>query len=90
MEPARPVADEIVLDLLGTRKLQRQDVYETRQGTCRLGSALVREIADCSPRLRRPVGSAAEELARSLLGSRKLATPLTRRRHIEGAVGRVV
>jgi CRISPR/Cas system-associated endonuclease Cas1 len=31
MEPARPTADEIVLDLLKTRRLHRGDIVETRE-----------------------------------------------------------
>ena len=51
MEPARPVADAIVLDLLESRWLDRGDVYETRDGRCRLGSALAHELAHAAPRL---------------------------------------
>jgi hypothetical protein len=51
MEPVRPIADEIVLDLLDTRAFERGDVYETRDGRCRLGPALARELAQTSPRL---------------------------------------
>jgi hypothetical protein len=37
MEPARPVADRMVLDLLSRRELTRGDAVETREGVCRLG-----------------------------------------------------
>lgn len=66
MEPARPVADGLVLDLLSSRKLHQGDVYETRQGTCRLGAPLVREAAKLSPALGRTVAVHAEQLARQL------------------------
>jgi hypothetical protein len=42
MEPGRPIADEIVLDLLNTRPLDRGDLYETRDGHVRLGATLAR------------------------------------------------
>ena len=45
MEAGRPAADELVLELLGDRELRRGDVYETREGVCRLGPELVRELA---------------------------------------------
>jgi CRISPR-associated endonuclease Cas1 len=51
MEPGRPVADEIVLDLLQSRSLDRGDVYETRDGRCRIGPSLAREISHAGPRL---------------------------------------
>lgn len=54
MEPARPVADELVLDLLATRSLHRGDVVETREGVVRVGTPLARELATRAPTLRRP------------------------------------
>jgi CRISPR/Cas system-associated endonuclease Cas1 len=42
MEPVRPLADELVLDLLEERELRRGDVVETRRGICRLGPPLTR------------------------------------------------
>ena len=52
MEVARPAADELVLDLLERRALRRSDVVETRQGVCRLGSPLTRELASWSQQTR--------------------------------------
>ncbi len=37
MEPVRPVADRIVLELLKEREFSRGELVETRQGVCRLG-----------------------------------------------------
>jgi CRISPR-associated protein Cas1 len=81
MEPVRPVADRIVIDLLQERDLSRGEVVETRQGVCRLGTPLARELADKSHLLREGVGPHAERLASDLLGARTHPTPLTRRRH---------
>lgn len=50
MEPARPVAGELVLDLLGDRHLKRGDIQETREGVCRIGPPLARELAHLLPR----------------------------------------
>lgn len=81
MEPVRPVADRIVVDLLLDRELERGDVVETRQGVCRLGPAMVGELSSHADRLRDAVGPHAEQLIRELLGGTELPTPLTRRRH---------
>ena len=52
MEAGRPVADEVVLELLANRELRRGDVYETREGVCRLGPELARELAEPSRDMR--------------------------------------
>jgi CRISPR-associated endonuclease Cas1 len=81
MEPTRPAADRIVVDLLINRELCRGDVVETRQGVCRLGPGLARELGLHAHVLREAVGPHAERLASGLLRSRDHPTPLTRRRH---------
>jgi CRISPR/Cas system-associated endonuclease Cas1 len=81
MEPARPAADALVLDLLSERALRVGDVVETRQGVCRVGLPLARELARSAPRLRAAVAPHAEYLARTLLQRPDHATPLTRTRH---------
>jgi CRISP-associated protein Cas1 len=81
MEPARPAADALVLDLLSERALRVRDVVETRQGVCRVGLPLARELARSAPRLRAAVAPHAEYLARTLLQSPDHATPITRTRH---------
>jgi CRISPR/Cas system-associated endonuclease Cas1 len=68
MEPARPVADELVLDLLETRELARGDAYETRRGVCRLGPALVQSVSGLAPMLRAAVVPHAERVAGRLHG----------------------
>ena len=81
MEPARPAADRIVVELLGGRELMRGEVVETRQGICRLGVPLARELAKNSHHLREAVAPHAERLAGRLLKSADHPTPITRRRH---------
>ncbi len=83
MEPVRPAADRVVVDLLGNRELRRGDVVETRQGVCRLGPGLARELGQHAHALRGAVGPHAERLASELLNSPNHPTPLTRRRHRE-------
>ena len=81
MEPARPVADEIVLDLLESRRLRRGDVVETREGVVRVGAPVARYLAGHAIELRAAVAPRAEALARLLLSSPDHPTPLTRSRH---------
>jgi hypothetical protein len=45
MEPVRPVADELVLDLLDAHELSRTDVFENREGVCRIGPPMARRLA---------------------------------------------
>lgn len=86
MEPARPAADAIVLDLLSTRVLQRGDIHETREGVCRLGPQLAHDLALHGVTLRAAVAPHAEQLAQTLSRSDGSPTPLTRSRH-RAAVG---
>jgi hypothetical protein len=75
-----------VLNLLETRELSRRDIHETREGVCRIGPALARQLALLAPDLRRAVAPHAENLAAALLRDPSTAMPLTRRMHRE-AVG---
>jgi len=81
MEPARPAADAFVLDLLESHALQRGDIYETREGVCRVGEALATMLARSALELRSAVAPHAEQLAQTLSGSVGHPTPLTRTRH---------
>jgi len=89
MEPARPAADELVLDLLATRELRRGDIYETREGVCRLGSNVARELAKQGPRMREALTSHAAQLAKTLLGeqAKPVAAPGRRRSRVEAGKG---
>lgn len=81
MEPTRPVADRVVLDLLEQRELRRGDVVETREGVCRVGPALVSQPTHLAPELRTAVAPHVETLAAALLRKPDTPTPLTRRNH---------
>ena len=81
MEPARPAADAIAVELLAGRELRRGEVFETRTGVCRLGPPLARELATFAPQLGKAVAPYAERLARLLLEAPEHPTPLTLRRH---------
>jgi hypothetical protein len=77
----RPIADRLVLEILERRALARGDVFETREGVCRIGSRMAGELAALAPEFRDPLGPHAEQLARSLTPTRRQATPLTRANH---------
>jgi CRISP-associated protein Cas1 len=83
MEPVRPIADELVLDLLANRELRRGDVLESRRGVCRIGPTLAKRLTQHAGDLRTAVNPSAERLAAVLLRSDDHPTPLTRRRHRE-------
>jgi CRISPR/Cas system-associated endonuclease Cas1 len=86
MEPVRPLADEVVLRLL-SRPLQRGDVYETREGVCRLGPSLARRLAVAGPKLREALLPHAARLSRALLGRAGGENRRPRRRE-PGTVGK--
>jgi len=81
MEPARPLADELVLNLLENQQLSRRDIHETREGVCRVAPELARRLAQLAPDLRVAVAPHAEALSAVLLRDSRAATPLTGRNH---------
>ena len=89
MEAGRPAADEVVLELLADRKLRRGDVYETREGVCRLGPELARELARSSQTMRDALTPHAAQLVETLLGeqAKQVAPPGRRRRREEAGKG---
>lgn len=86
MEPVRPAADGIVLELLEQRELCRGEILETRQGVCRLGPSVARELGQHAHQLREAVAPHAEWLAREVLRDPEHPTPLTHRRRREKVV----
>src|SRR5436190_1715166 len=81
MEPVRPIADAMVVELLEPRELRKGDVLETRKGVCRLGPSVTKDLAKFAPQLTNAVARPAEELARVLLDAPDHPTPITRSRH---------
>ncbi len=67
MEAARPAVDAYVLDLLGRRVLSRNDMFETRDGACRLLPPLTQALAENTRSWGRSVGPWAERVAKLLL-----------------------
>jgi CRISPR-associated endonuclease Cas1 len=81
MEPVRPVADTLVLDLLESHALRRGDIHETQEGVCRLGDPLAGMLAQNALALRTAVAPHAEQLAQTLTRSADHPIPLTRTRY---------
>ena len=84
IEPVRPRVDALVLDLFGRRVFAAKDLFETREGGCRLMPGITQALAEFAPQFARWVAPIAERTARLLLRSpeaaskeRPRATPLT-------------
>lgn len=69
MEPVRPRVDALVLDLLERRSFAAAELFETRQGNCRLMPALTVPLAEMLPQLRRWVAPVVERTAAALMRS---------------------
>jgi hypothetical protein len=70
-----------VLELLDSHELMRGDVFENREGVCRIGPSMVQRLAQLGPPLRWAIAPHGEQLARTLLAAPDHATPLTRDNH---------
>ena len=90
MEPARPLVDRFVADLLDRRTFSARDFFETREGVCRVTAPLARELAMTSAGWGCHVGRVAEDVARRLehrpRSPRPLPTPVSgrNRRAVQG------
>ncbi len=83
MEAARAAVDAYVLDLLGSRVFSRNDIFETREGACRLLPPLTEHLAQATRSWGKVVGPWAERTAKVLLANQTASrgsippTPLT-------------
>lgn len=66
MEPVRPIADGLVIRLAASQLLARGDVFETREGVCRLGAPMARQLAKWAPDFTIPLQAQARGLAELL------------------------
>jgi CRISPR-associated endonuclease Cas1 len=94
IEPLRPRVDALVLDLLGRRVFAAKDLFETREGGCRLMPAITQVLAEFAPQFARWVAPIAEQAARQLSRSsdgtakaQPLTTPLTQANRSAGRDG---
>jgi hypothetical protein len=79
MEPVRPIIDGLVIELLERHPIRRGDVYETREGVCRIGPPLARELSQMAPAVREPLQAQAQVIAALLLGETGVAEGAHRR-----------
>jgi CRISPR-associated endonuclease Cas1 len=75
MEPVRPLVDRWVLTFLADRALAAADIYETRQGVCRLMPTIAAELTETIPLWRKLVGRVAEDVASLLTDPARPAAP---------------
>lgn len=80
MEPGRPTADKIVLDLLESRPLEPGDVFETRDGRCRLGQSLITDLSHASSQLYEAMQPHCLATVQTLLKTTKGIVPSKARR----------
>jgi len=86
MEPLRPVVDGLVIQLVENHTLARGDVYETREGVCRIGPPLGRMLAEEASALRQPLHRHARVLA-NVLADGKANTPTRKRSTVTAGKG---
>jgi CRISPR-associated endonuclease Cas1 len=82
LEPLRPLVERQVLQLLEHRHFTTEDVFETRQGVCRLLPPITHELAEGLSSYATVVAPLAEQVAHAIAktspGKITLTTPLTR------------
>src|SRR5215204_2873361 len=66
MEPARPEVDRFVPKLLRSHTLAAREVFETRQGVCRVLPPLTHRLAEMTPTWAKAVAPVAEAVAHKL------------------------
>jgi hypothetical protein len=69
MEAVRPKVDAFVLELLASRTFRKTDLFETREGICRLMPPFTHELAETSALWARELGPVTERVAKELFAS---------------------
>jgi CRISPR-associated endonuclease Cas1 len=69
MEAVRPKLDEFVLGLLASRTFCKRDLFETREGICRLMPPFTHELAETSALWAKELGPVTERVAQQLFAS---------------------
>lgn len=87
IEPVRPVADRLVLDLIARHRFARGELLETREGACRLGPPLARRLTTWASALRDPLISHAQELSAVIASANDPRPPAHRRSAKAGGKG---
>jgi CRISPR-associated endonuclease Cas1 len=94
IEPVRPWVDGLVLDLLARRVFAAKDLFETREGGCRLMPTITQSLAEFAPQFAKWIAPIVERTAQQLSGTpaetksnRRVATPLTQANRSAGRDG---
>jgi CRISPR-associated endonuclease Cas1 len=66
MEAVRPKVDEFVLDLLASRTFHKSDLFETREGICRLMPPFTHQLSETGQHWARELGPLTELVAQQL------------------------
>jgi CRISPR-associated endonuclease Cas1 len=92
MEPVRPKADGLVLDLLFSQQLRREWFFEQRDGNCRLMASFAEILSETATMWRTAVSTFAEWIARciwdSKMGRVRTQVPATRLTQAHKSEGR--
>jgi hypothetical protein len=67
MDPVRPQVDQLDLDVLHSHIFATTDLFETRQGICRLMPPLTHRLVELAPTLTRWMAPVVESVAKVLL-----------------------
>jgi CRISPR-associated endonuclease Cas1 len=85
LEPLRPLVERHVLRMLQRKHFTTADLFETRQGICRLLPPLTHQLVEKMPGYAAAVAPLAEQVAHAVAdtspGKIHLTTPLTRKHH---------
>lgn len=85
MEPVRPEIDRYVLELLDSRTFLRSDVFETREGVCRLMPKIAQPLAATAPKWAKALGPLAEWCAAQFASATIAAPTVSSRERPESA-----
>ncbi len=90
MEAVRPAVDTFLLNLLETHPFGLHDIFETRQGACRLMPPVTRMLIETAPQWAATIGPVVENIAQALMSgngiARTMPTPLTQTNRSAGRV----
>lgn len=76
MEPVRPRADRLLLDWMLCRKFDLRDFFETREGICKVSSAVTKEVIPLVWMLEKDIVAVVKEFAKSFKNKKIIQKPL--------------
>jgi len=76
MEPIRPEVDKLLLDWMLCRKFELRDFFETREGVCKVGPAVIKEVIPLVGVLEKNIAAVVKEFARSFKNKNIIQKPM--------------